>query len=86
LLNVKNLILDYENIIKNLCVSLIAKERVFDIMDLSKLNEYELYNSKDIDKISITKNIELFRNDTEKINRLYNKLILVNKLIILWKI
>ena len=34
-----NLILDFENIIKNLCVPLIAKERVFDLMDLRKLNE-----------------------------------------------
>ena len=71
---INNLLLDFENIIKNLCVPLIAKERVFDIMDLRKLNEYELYNSEDIDKVSIIKNIELFRNDTEKLNILYNKL------------
>jgi len=60
-------------VIKNLCVPLIAKERVFDIMDLRKLNEYSLYN-EDIDKLSIIKNIELYRNDTEKLNLLYNKL------------
>ena len=71
---INNLILDFENIIKNLCVPLIAKERVFDLMDLRKLNEYGLYNKEDIDKISIIKNIELFRNDTEKLNMLYNKL------------
>ena len=71
---INNLILDFENIIKNLCVPLIAKEKVFDLMDLRKLNEYELYNNEDIDKISIIKNIELFRNDTEKLNMLYNKL------------
>ena len=71
---INNLILDFENIIKNLCVPLIAKEKVFDLMDLRKLNEYGLYNNEDIDKISIIKNIELFRNDTEKLNMLYNKL------------
>jgi len=70
---ISNLLLDFENIIKNLCVPLIAKERVFDIMDLRKLNEYSLYN-EDIDKLSIIKNIELYRNDTEKLNLLYNKL------------
>jgi len=70
---ISNLLLDFENIIKNLCVPLIAKERVFDIMDLRKLNVYSLYN-EDIDKLSIIKNIELYRNDTEKLNLLYNKL------------
>jgi len=70
---ISNLLLDFENIIKNLCIPLIAKERVFDIMDLRKLNEYSLYN-EDIDKLSIIKNIELYRNDTEKLNLLYNKL------------
>ena len=70
---INNLLLDFENIIKNLCVPLIAKERVFDIMNLRKLNEYGLYN-KDIDKLSIIKNIELYRNDTEKLNMLYSTL------------
>ena len=71
---ISNLILDFENIIKNLCIPLIAKERVFDLIDLRKLNEYELYNNEDIDKLSIIKDIKLFRNDTEKLNILYNKL------------
>ena len=71
---INNLLFDFENIIKNLCVPLIAKERLVHIMSLRKLNEYELYNSEDIDKVSIIKNIELFRNDTEKLNILYNKL------------
>ena len=70
---INNLLLDFENIIKNLCVPLIAKERVFDIMNLRKLNEYGLYN-EDIDKLSIIKNIELYRNDTEKLNMLYSTL------------
>ena len=70
---VSNLLLDFENIIKNLCLPLLAKKRIFDIMDLRKLNEYELYN-EDIDKLSIIKKIELFRNDTEKLNILYNQL------------
>ena len=70
---ISNLLLDFENIIKNLCVPLIAKERVFDIMNLRKLNEYGLYN-EDIDKLSIIKNIELYRNDTEKLNMLYSAL------------
>ena len=52
------IVLDFENIIKNLCLPLLAKKRIFDIMDLRKLNEYELYN-EDIDKLSIIKKIEL---------------------------
>ena len=43
-------------------------------MDLRKLNEYELYNNKNIDELPFNKNIELFINDTEKLNILYNKL------------
>jgi len=42
-------------------------------MNLRKLNEYGLYN-EDIDKLSIIKNIELYRNDTEKLNMLYSTL------------
>ena len=64
---ISNLLIDFENIIKNLCLPLLAKKRIFDIMDLRKLNE-------DIDKLSIIKKIELFRNDTEKLNILYNQL------------
>ena len=71
---VNNLILDFENIIKNLCVPLIAKEKVFDIMNIRKLNEYESYKNEYIDELSIIKNIELFRNNTENLNILYNKL------------
>ena len=71
---INNLIFDFENIIKNLCVPLIAKEKIFHIMDLRKLNEYELYNNKNIDELPFNKNIELFINDTEKLNILYNKL------------
>ena len=64
---ISKLLIDFENIIKNLCLPLLAKKRIFDIMDLRKLNE-------DIDKLSIIKKIELFRNDTEKLNILYNQL------------
>ena len=71
---INNLLFDFENIIKNLCVPLIAKERLVHIMGLRKLNEYELYNNKYIDELPINKKIELFINDTEKLNILYNKL------------
>ena len=70
---ISNLLIDFENIIKNLCLPLLAKKRIFDIMDLRKLNEYELPN-EDKDKLSLIKKIELLRNDIEKLNILYNQL------------
>ena len=70
---ISNLLIDFENIIKNLCLPLLIKKRIFGIMDLRKLNEYEFYN-EDIDKLSLIKKIELFRNDSEKLNILYNQL------------